>query len=372
MKVVVDINHPAHVHYFKNFVREMKSRGHEILITASEKDISYRLLDLYGFSYEKIGNYGRSILQKMLNIPILDIKMYFAVRKFKPDLFLGFGSIRAAHVSALMRRPYIALDDSEPSPFEHILYVPFADAILTPTSFRKDFGKKHKKFRGYIELAYLHPHYFSPDPSVLDDLGVSVKSPFVLLRFVAWQAMHDLAKSGFSFEEKVGLVNELKKHARVYISSEVPLPPELEPYRLTISPEKIHHMLYFARLFVGDSQTMSTEAALLGTPAVRYNSFVGLEDMGNFLELEKNYGLLCNSSDYDQARNTAVGLLKDRESKDTWRRKCQQVLMEKIDVTGFLLWFVERYPESMNDAVYEDMQCMYANQSEVPFPDPSR
>jgi predicted glycosyltransferase len=88
MKIVVDINHPAHVHYFKNFIGKMKEKGHEILITASEKDISYRLLDLYGFEYIKIGNYGKSTFRKMVNVPVLDIKMLQAVRKFRPDIFL--------------------------------------------------------------------------------------------------------------------------------------------------------------------------------------------------------------------------------------------------------------------------------------------
>lgn len=94
MKIVVDINHPAHVHYFKNFIWEMENRGHEILITASEKEISYTLLDLYNFKYTKIGNYGRSIPRKLINVFLLDIRMYQAVKEFNPDIFLGFGSIR--------------------------------------------------------------------------------------------------------------------------------------------------------------------------------------------------------------------------------------------------------------------------------------
>jgi predicted glycosyltransferase len=109
MKIVVDINHPAHVHYFKNFIREMQKRGHEILITASEKEISYRLLDAYGFSYIKLGNYGKSILEKIVNLPLLDFRMYKAVKRFNPDLFLGFGSIRAAHVSRILKKPCIEI-----------------------------------------------------------------------------------------------------------------------------------------------------------------------------------------------------------------------------------------------------------------------
>lgn len=351
MKVVVDINHPAHVHYFKHFIWEMKRRGHDILITASEKEMAYQLLDLYGLPYVKIGTYGRSILQKLVNVPILDVKMYLAVKKFQPDIFLGFGSIRAAHVAALLRKPYIALDDTEQAHFGQFLYVPFADAILTPTCFKKDFGKKHKKYEGYIELAYLHPRYFSPDLTVLKEIGEQENSPFVLLRFVAWEAVHDVTTSGFSLNEKMRLVRELEKYAHVYISSESPLPHELESYRLTVSPEKIHHILYYASLFVGDSGTMSTEAALLGTPAIRFSSFVGQNDLGNFLELEENYGLLKNFTSGDIALRTALELLENPSSRAAWQINRERILNEKIDVTGYLLWFVENYPRSLLELV---------------------
>ena len=42
-------------------------------------------------------------------------------------------------------------------------------------------------------------------------------------------------------------------------------------------------------MVVADTQTIVTEAAVLGTPAIRYNSFAGENDMGNFVELEQKY-----------------------------------------------------------------------------------
>ena len=96
MKIVVDINHPAHVHYFKNFIWELEGRGHEVLITASEKEMSYNLLELYGFHYVRLGRYGVSLVEKLVKMPILDLKMYKAVKSFRPDIFIGVGSIRNA------------------------------------------------------------------------------------------------------------------------------------------------------------------------------------------------------------------------------------------------------------------------------------
>lgn len=346
MRIVVDINHPAHVHYFKNFIWEMRKRGHDILITASCKDLSYKLLDDYAFSYKKLGSYGPSVYSKAVNIPVLDMKMYKAVKDFNPDLFLGFGSIRASHVSKIMRKPCIAFDDSEPSPIEHMLYVPYTDTIVTPYCFKKDFGKKHIRYDGYIELAYLHPGYFIPNPAALEDIGLNKNDKFVVIRFVAWNAGHDIRHSGFDIESKIRLVKELNKYASVFITSESKLPGELEKYRLVVSPIKIHDILHYAHLFVGDSQTMTTESGIIGTPAIRCNSFVGENDMGNFIELENKYGLIFNYGHPGKAIDKAIDIINTRGLKSQWFEKRKKLLSDKINITQFMVWLIENYPKS--------------------------
>jgi uncharacterized protein len=342
MRVVVDINHPAHVHYFKNFIWEMENRGHEILVTASEKDISYTLLDRYGLSYVKIGNYGSSLFRKLINIPLLDLKMFRSVRRFRPDLFLGFGSIRAAHASKMLGKPCIALDDTEHARWEHLLYVPFTDAILTPACFKKEFGDRHIRYDGYTELQYLHPNRFTPDPAVLDEMGLTTNDRFTVVRFVSWQASHDMRQHGVS--DRIGLVKELEQYGRVLITSEGPLPPELEEYRIRLSPEKIHDLLFYATLYLGEGGTMASEAAMLGTPSIYVSSLTGT--MGNFIELEETHDLLYSFTDGDAAVVQAKGILEDPTSKEDWRIKRDRLLTTKIDTTAFMVWFVENYPRS--------------------------
>jgi predicted glycosyltransferase len=347
VKVVVDIGHPAHVHMFKYFIQEMKRKEHEILVTATRKDVAIDLLANYGLSYIALGSYGKSVVEKLINIPLMDIKMYRAVRRFKPDIFIGVGSIRAAHVSRLIRKPCISFEDSEPTPYEHALYVPFTDTVLTPSCFRKDFGGKQIKYKGYKELAYLHPNYFKPSPEVLNELGLTKNDKFVILRFVAWTAVHDVGRRGFDRPTKMRLVTELERYARVFITSEGPLPKELEKYRILLPPEKIHDLLYYATLLVGDTQTMTTEAAVLGTPAIRCNSFVGPDDMGNFIELEKEYDLLYSFREPERAIDKALELLQQPDLKARWNEKRDRLLADKIDVTRFMVDFVENYPGSI-------------------------
>jgi len=341
MKIVVDINHPAHVHYFKNFIWEMEKRGHEILVTASEKDISYTLLDHYGLSYVKIGNYGRSLIQKSVNIPLLDLKMYQAVKSFKPDIFVGFGSIRAAHVARILGKPYVALDDTEHARWGHMLYVPFADAILTPACFRKSFGDKQVRFNGYAELQYLHPNRFTPDPAVLAELDLTSEDIFIVVRLVAWEASHDVGQHGI--KDSIQLVKALERYGRVLITSESALPPGLENYRIRVSPEKLHDLLYYATLYVGEGGTTASEAALLGTHAIHISTTA--KHCGVFDDLNR-YGLLWTSENDEETLSIASELLETPGIREIGKHKRTDLIGEKIDVTEFVIGIIEQYSDS--------------------------
>jgi predicted glycosyltransferase len=342
MRVIVDINHPADVHFFKNFIRGMEERGHTVLITASRKEISYRLLDNYGFVYEKLGSYGKSLAEKMINIPLLDIRMLLVAVKFRPDLFVGFGSIRAAHVARLLNRPCINFEDTDHARWEHRLYVPFADVVISPLCFRKDFGKKHIKIDTYKELFYLHPDYFRPDISVLAAAGIKPDERFSVVRFVAWDAQHDLGQKGLQNREEI--VHQLEKYGNVFITSEVDLPESLKKYQITVPLEKLHDLLYFATVYFGEGSTTAAEAAMMGTHAGYVSSLA--DSLGYVSDLEHKYGLMYNFKDQEPALAKALELLKNPQVKEEWAKKRAAFLQDKLNATKFLLSFVEKYPES--------------------------
>jgi hypothetical protein len=341
MRIVVDINHPAQVHCFKNFVREMKDRGHDVLITATEKDVSLKLLDRYGFSYVNLGSYGKNLLQKLVNIPVIDARMYNAVKGFRPDIFIGLGSIRASHVSYLMHKQCISIEDTECSYQQIILYLPFVNTVCTTSHFKRDLGKKQVRLNAYKELAYLHPNYFKPDPSVLGMLGLSPGERFIILRFVSWGASHDVGQHGIG--DKAGLVKELEKYGRVLISSEGPLEKGLEKYQVKIPIEKFHDLLYYATIYVGEGGTTASECALLGTHAIHVSTTA--KHCGVFEDLH-SYGLLWTSEDAHESLELAKNLLENENLWGEGKSKLKKLLSEKIDLTRFMEWFIESYPES--------------------------
>ena len=200
MRILVDIGHPAHVHLFKNMIWEMEIKGHEIKLTARDKEITIHLLNAYNFDFENLGKNRKGLINKAFGMLEFDYKLFKIAKSFNPDIFIGAGSIYAAHVAAILRKPFISFDDTEHSTEQYRLYAPFATAVCTPSCFNKNLGPKQIRYNGYHELAYLHPNYFTPKPSVLDELGLKENERFIIMRFVAWDASHDVGQKGISIE----------------------------------------------------------------------------------------------------------------------------------------------------------------------------
>lgn len=343
MRILIDIGHPAHVHYFKNFAWEMQKKGHTIFFTCREKEFEKYLLNYYGFEFKSFGKKYKSLTGKILGLIEFDIKEFLTGIKFKPDIFLSAGSIYAAHASWLLGKPHITLEDT--FNFEQIkLYLPFTDIVLTADYEHPLKSKKVIKYAGYQELAYLHPKRFQPDKNILNELGVSENEKYVILRFVAWNATHDKGYKGITYETKIKIIKEFEKYSRVFISSESYLPNELNKYKIPIKPHKMHDAIAFSSMLFGESTTMAEEAAMLGVPSCIIYKHVTLYTN----HLENKYGLLYNFvlNEINKAVEKGTELLCQNNLKNNWEERRQKMLSEKIDVTAFLVWFVENYPES--------------------------
>jgi hypothetical protein len=344
MRIVVDVNHPGQVHYYRHFIREMEKRGHDVLITASEKEVSYRLLDRFGFRYVRLGSYGDSLFRKMVSFFLLELRMIDAARRFGPDVFVSHASVRTGLASRLLGKKNITFDDTEHAKSIHMLFEPFSDVILTPLFYKKDLGGRHLRFDGFSQLASTHPNYFRPDPSVLDDLGLGIDEIFTVVRLVSWNASHDVGHHGI--RDRLRAVRELERLGRVFVSAEGRLGPELERYRLRIAPEKLHDLLYYSSLCFSEGGTTAIEAALLGTHAIHVSSTA--KYCGVFDDLNR-YGLLWISEDSGESLRRAGELLSTPGIKEQGREKLKRLLGDKIDVTQFMVWFVEHYPESYRE-----------------------
>lgn len=342
MNFVFFTNTPAHVHLYKHAVSRLRAAGHRVRILARDYGCTLALLDRYDLPYHSYGACGTTKRSLLRNLPGHYARIIPTVRRFDPDLIVGMGAY-AAHSGAISRTPTILLLDSEPTSLDHLVSQPFAKAILTPEAFRKDLGVNHYRFAGYKECAYLHPDVFTPDPAVRNALEVDRDEPFAVLRFNAFGSHHDVNHSGFSHRERLDLIEYLGHRLTVFVSDEGG-EIDLEGTRgepFDVHPALLHDALAEARLLVADSQTVVTEAGLLGTPAIRSNSFVGENDMGNFIELERA-GLIHNVATFEEVIELTDELLADEQRVEQLQQRRCAYLADKVNLTELIVAVAEQ------------------------------
>jgi predicted glycosyltransferase len=343
MRLLFIINTPAQAYTWQHTMEEFRTKGHEIKVLARNYGATPGILRRLGFecsTFEPVGaGTGRLFgsfrhFQQCIRLS----------RGFDPTMVIGFG-IDAAITAARFRKPCILFIDDDPTHLQNSLSALLASSVITPHRF-PELGKKQVRIQSYKEFAYLHPRFFSPDISIYDELKLEKGARYAILRFNAWDAVHDIGHHGFTIDDQFTLVREIEKYAEVFISPERPLHKDLEKYRLPISQNRIHHALYYAQLLITDTQTMATEAAILGTPVVRSNNFAGPHDLSNFIELEEKYDLIYSFPEARDAVAKALDLIKRPDLKKEWAQKRLKLLADKIDFSQFLVDYIENFPDS--------------------------
>ena len=318
MKFIFELNHPKHYYQFKYIMSILDNRGHSIMVLARDKDVLLKVLQEEGVPYRVFGVHKESISGKVFSSFSIFRHYKQIAKAFSPDVIVSKASLYGTLVAKMLGCKSFIFPDSEVVKLTNNVVAPMATWIVTPEPFTIDFGEKHLRIKGLFEDCYLSPEVLHIDDSYPQEHNL--QCPYAVLRFVGWTANHDVNNNGFSLDEKIALADSISKYMTVYISSEKVLPPELAKYKLTTPAAQIHDVLANADLYVGDSQTMATEAALLGTPAIRSNSFVGENDMSNFKMLENKCGLLFNIRDFKNVLATATDLAKDSR-KAEWKQK---------------------------------------------------
>ena len=350
MKILFHLGHPAHFHLFINTINILLEHKHEVYIFIKKKDLLHKLLIQSKLKFHNLLPFGRSntLLGLINSTATQDIKLGLLCKKYRPDLLIGT-SVAINHVGKMLNIPSINVneDDVKAIPLYSYLSYPMSTIILSPQSCNNaSWQHKTISYNGYHELAYLLPKYFNPNKKIIEKY-FSIKKPYFILRFAQLSAHHDKGVTGISTEIASKLIRLLKPHGNIYITSERKLELEFEQYRLNINPIDIFHVIAFAKMYIGDSQTMAAEAAVLRIPSLRYSDFVGR--LGYLEELENRYCLTygIKTSEPEKLFHKIDELLSKTNLKEEWRKRRQKMLQDKIDVTAFMVWFIENYPRSV-------------------------
>lgn len=342
MRVLVDVVHPAHVHFYRHLIGLLEARGDEVVVVSRDKEVTVALLDQLGIPHTPVGRSAeRSVLGHGGELLARDLALVRVGRRFRPDVILTRNPAGVQAATVLGTLGIFDSDDGTVAGIHWRAAAPFADVITTPSCLGESHGPRHWTYHGYKALAYLHPARFTPDPTVRTRLGVDEGELLSVVRFVAFHASHDAEASGLDPALRREVVDRLARRGRVVISSESPLPPDLQPLRLELPPTQLHHVLAAADLVVGDSHTVAAEAALLGTPVVRASTFTGR--IPYLVELEDRYELMVNFTP-DQGPpllQTVDELARDPGTKARWGERRDRMLTERVDVTAWYLDLID-------------------------------
>ncbi|MFP3982432.1 MAG: DUF354 domain-containing protein [Desulfurivibrionaceae bacterium] len=344
MKILVDIGHPAHVHFFRQAIKIWQQNGHEVVITSRKKEIATDLLDGLNLPHRVLSDHpGKGGLKALLGEMIKrDRALLKAVKEFQPDIMTGIGGVNPAHVRLLSGVPAIIFYDTENAWLSNLITYPFASLVAVPECYQAWLPPWNLRYPGYHELSYLHPNRFQPDYEKAVACGLDRERPTFLIRTVSWGASHDVSETGWNTELLQNIAHYLREKGRVIISAEGPLPADLQDFKFQGRVEDIHHLMAYAALYVGESATMASECAVLGTPAV----YAALTGRGYTDEQEKVYGLVRNvfQLDWPRIKEAINDLLS--HSEDYWQERRRRLLSDKIDVAAFVADLVSNYPES--------------------------
>jgi len=322
----------------------LRENGDEVLIVVKNREeMVTELLDENGEDYILVGGNVRGLVKKALYLILYEAKLLKISVNFKPDLFVSVNSPYSAHVSTLLRKPHLSWTDTEISKIILYLVAPFTQTMMTPMSFSGNFAfKNHVKINSFKELTYLHPNYFKPDSAVIEEVDLKNDEKFVIVRFSAYDASHDVGLRGLNQDSREKLVLELSKIAKVFVTSEVDLGPKINGFSLSLKKTRIHDLLGFASLYVGEGAVMASEAAMLGIPSI----FINPSSRGYIDELRKS-GLVHHYKNSNKDIEKIIDRAKNVLTSDHYRQessvKRKKMIAEKVDLNIAILSEIEKF-----------------------------
>lgn len=335
MDILFDINHPAHVHYFKHAIRKLQKNGHIVWVVARDKEITYQLLEEEGISFIGRGKGGVSVPEKVFyNIRAVKL-LHRIISEKNIKLVISFMHPYAAQAAFLSGVPSLLFSDTEQAFWHHLFTTPFASEIHTPQVFSRNLGRKHTRFSSFMELAYLNTRDFGLSSAVLNNENNPTGKRKAFVRFVSRSSMHDLSHRGITNIQKITLVKALSEYFEVCISSEIPLPSELKKYQIRTSVKDIHHVLSASDVYVGESATMAAESAFLGVPAV----FIDDEGRSYTDHLEHTFNIIKRVSESEQGIRESVEVAREMgiRSSDEKKEKRNSICSGYLNTTDYIL-----------------------------------
>jgi uncharacterized protein len=329
MKILVDLNHPVDVNFFKNAIGVLAKQHNcdvEITLQPRGKLVPILQRELPGYRFTPIGTYRKSLAGKVFGAGYRFLRLLSYVRRGGFDAVVSFGGIGVCHATYILRKPSVIFDDDIEYRIGFYPYKPFATRLVMPQHIPVR-GRNVVKYKGFKELAYLHPNHFKPDESALREYGVT-PGKYVFVREVSKISMN---YAHLETGQLAGVCGHLKTLGLDVILSleDKSLTDRFAPHCIILQEpvRDIYSLMHFALLTVSSGDTMARESCLTGTPVIytggRYMSVnTELTKKGIFFEPDEEHSVM-----------SLVGKVVEGNIKDRTREIVRQALVDEWEDT---------------------------------------
>lgn len=270
MRIWIDITNTPHVNIIMPIYNYLKSKGHDIFITARDFSETIPLLESNGIHPIIIGGYkGKSRINKVLG---LIQRMYYLMVKIpKFDLAFSLGGNYTATIAKLRGKKSITFSDNDIS-YKGPSFR-FSTYFIFPSYFNSSLlEKKYKvdksrifKFNGFKEDIYIAN--YTPDPQFLNKLPFD---EFITIR-------PENLKASYVPKDSVTIVPDLFKEFKNENILFLPRYKEERSYAkgftniyIPDGPLPGLDVCYYTKAMLTGAGTFARESAILGTPAVSF------------------------------------------------------------------------------------------------------
>ena len=138
MKIWFDLTNSPHINFFRQMIEELKTEGHEVVITCRPLANTIDLLDLYKMDYTVVGkHYGKSSFKKATGFFVRVWQLRKFLKKHKVDVGISQSSFYSPIAGWLAGVPTIYTNDNEHAAGNKISFL-FAKRIFVPEFIPKE------------------------------------------------------------------------------------------------------------------------------------------------------------------------------------------------------------------------------------------
>jgi predicted glycosyltransferase len=283
MRIWIDLTAPAHPVVFRPLLARLRSRGHDVLVTARDYAQTLDLCRLHGIEPTVVGQHGgASLPSKAGSLVSRTARLLRGVRRFAPSLAVAHGSNDLALVARLLGVPACNTFDYEWATLQHNVGCRLARRVLVPAAIPLErlrrYGVSPERLRHYPgikEEYYLAD--FEPDAGLLGRLGVDGERTVVVVRPPPDVSLYHRRSNPLYIQVLQHIGHDPGVHAVVIPRTQA----QRDALRAMALPSVIvpataidgQSLIARADLVISAGGTMNREAVALGTPV--YTTYGG-------------------------------------------------------------------------------------------------